>query len=117
MASELLYRNAPANVNKSLEVAIETISETLAEFKKVGDLKPTRIEQELKDASSKAVEATFTVDEFRGKLYSICLEMKSAKKVYLHVGTGFVELSLEDKGRTMEILLQKDRTVRHEQFS
>lgn len=117
MANELLYRTAPANVNKSLEVAIETMRQTLAEFKKVGDLKPTRIEQELKDASTKAIEATFTVDEFRGKLYSICLELKSAKKVYLHVGTGFVELTLEDKGRTREMLLQEGRTVRHEQFS
>ena len=115
MATELLYRNAPANVNKSLEVAIETIKETLTEFKKIGDLKPTRIEAELKNVQP--TEATFTVDEFRGKLYSVCLEMKSSKKIYLHVGAEFVELTLEEKGRTMEILLQKDRTVRHEQFS
>ena len=116
--AELLYKTAPASVNKSIDIAIETIKNTLVDFEKMG-ISSTYLSQIIndKDIRSKATEAVFNVDEFNNKLCSIRLTTTMAN-IYLHAGPKVIELAVENPaGRTMEILLQKDRTIRHEQFS
>ena len=116
MASELVYKKTPATVTESLELGINTIQSTLIEFKKSGIVKPTLIEQRLRSARSKATGVTFSVDEFKGKLYSVCLDLSPTEQISLNVGNNFMELTFEKDGRTQEIIIQQGRVARHEQF-